>query len=75
MIAKGSPWELKRKPTDGALHFDTNANMLYAAEVDARGARWVALGHVVPVNPPSWNEPIPKLAGKPYGQVRLQGVE
>jgi hypothetical protein len=76
VIAKGNPWELKRKPTDGALHFDTNANMLYAGESDERGARWVCLGHCVPVDPPRWNEPIPKVKGYPYPQgPRLQGVE
>jgi hypothetical protein len=42
MITKGSPWKLKLKPKDGALHFDTNGNVLYAAEDE--NARWIALG-------------------------------
>jgi hypothetical protein len=46
----GNPWKLKIKPKDGALHFDTNGNMLYVAEEDENGSRWVTLGHVVPVD-------------------------
>jgi hypothetical protein len=77
MIGKGSPWELKVRLKEGALHFDTNANMLYACEQDQNGnARWIAMGHVVPIEVPRWNKPIdPKLQGNPYGGVRLLGVK
>jgi hypothetical protein len=78
VIAKGNPWQLKRKPTDGALHFDINANMLYASgESDERGVRWACLGHVVPIDPPRWNCALhPKLEGIPYSQgAPLRGFE
>jgi len=77
MIANGNPWQLKLKPKEGALHFDTNANMLYVGEQDENGSRWVAMGHVVQVDEPRWNKPIdPKLEGHPFvGGVRLLGVK
>jgi hypothetical protein len=64
---------LKRRR--GALHFDTDANMLFAGEEDERGGRWVPLGHVVPLDAPQMNQPIPKIAGVPYGGVRLMERE
>jgi len=48
MIARGNPWELKRQPKNGALHFDTNGNMLYAGEETSAGhagSLWVMLCH------------------------------
>jgi hypothetical protein len=77
MIANGSPWALKIKPKDGALHFDTSGNMLYAAEEDENGLRWIPLGHVVPVDQRPWNKRLdPKLEGRPYADSRrLQGVK
>jgi hypothetical protein len=78
MIANGNPWRLKIKPKDGALYFDTNGNMLYAAEQDENGdARWIALGHVVPIDAPRCNQRIdPKVDGNPYGDsMRLLGVK
>jgi hypothetical protein len=77
MITKGSPWKLKLKPKDGALHFDANGNMLYAAEEDENGSHWVALGHVVPVDERPWDKRLdPKIDGKPFrDSMRLQGVK
>jgi hypothetical protein len=58
MIAKGSPAKLKHKPKNGALHFDTDANLLFVGEEDERGARWVCLGHVVAIDAPLMNRRI-----------------
>ena len=74
MIGKANPWtkeNAKELRKNGAiLFFSTTANMLYARE----GENWIALGHVVPLSDPPWNEPIPKIAGKPYGsKARLVG--
>jgi hypothetical protein len=66
MIAKGNPSKLKIKPKNGALHFDTDSNMLFAGEEDERGARWVPLGHVVPTDAPTMNQALhPRLEGVP----------
>jgi hypothetical protein len=74
MIAKGSPWKLKIKPKAGVLHFDTDGNLLFVGEEDERGARWTVLGHVLPLDVPHMNQPLPKVVGVPYATVRLMGV-
>ena len=74
MIGKGHPLakeNAKELRKNGAvLFFATDANMLYAREGDG----WIALGHVVPLSAPRWNQPIPKIQGGPYEGTRLAGV-
>jgi hypothetical protein len=59
------------RKSGAVLFFATDSNLLWAHEEHG----WVNLGHVVPLDGPRWNQPIPKLKGVPYPQgVRLQGV-
>jgi hypothetical protein len=72
MIGQGHPESkenLKELRKSGAvLFFATDSNLLWARE----GENWVNLGHVIPLDSPRWNQPIPKLP-KTAG-VRLMGV-
>jgi hypothetical protein len=77
MIAKGNPWQLKLRPKDGALHFDSNGNMLYVGEQDENGrigSRWAMwcrsmIGHGI-------SDVTRSFEGNPYGGgIRLQGLK